>query len=75
MECINATSLRRKSGQMGHPAFVAGATKLIIPLEPNIRRIQMKKQSWGFAPSFSAHVRSHGKPGQVGEQGAPVQFP
>jgi hypothetical protein len=23
MECINATSLRRKSGQMGHPAFVA----------------------------------------------------
>jgi hypothetical protein len=24
MECINATSLRRKSGQMGHPAFVAG---------------------------------------------------
>ena len=23
MKCINATSLRRKSGQMGHPAFVA----------------------------------------------------
>jgi hypothetical protein len=23
MRCINATSLRRKSGQMGHPAFVA----------------------------------------------------
>jgi hypothetical protein len=25
MECINATSLRRKSGQLGHPALVAGA--------------------------------------------------
>jgi hypothetical protein len=25
MEGINATSLRRKSGQMGHPTFVAGA--------------------------------------------------
>jgi hypothetical protein len=25
MKCINATSLRRKSGQMGHPTFVAGA--------------------------------------------------
>src|ERR1700678_4497677 len=24
MECINAKSLRRKSGQMGHPAFVSG---------------------------------------------------
>src|ERR1700677_4793428 len=24
MECLDATSLRRKSGQMGHPAFVAG---------------------------------------------------
>jgi len=24
-ECINATSLRRKSGQMGHPTLVAGA--------------------------------------------------
>ena len=24
MECINATSLRRKSGQVGHPRFVAG---------------------------------------------------
>jgi hypothetical protein len=23
MECINAKSLRRKSGQMGHPAFVS----------------------------------------------------
>jgi hypothetical protein len=43
-------------------------SKLIIPLEPNVRRIQMKKHSWGFAPSFSAHVRS-------GEHGAPVQFP
>jgi hypothetical protein len=23
MECVNATSLHRKPGQMGHPAFVA----------------------------------------------------
>jgi hypothetical protein len=28
----------------------------------------------GFARSFSAWVRSHGKPGQVGEPGAPVHF-
>jgi len=27
------------------------------------------------APSFSSQVRSHGKPGRVGEPGAPVQFP
>jgi len=26
-------------------------------------------------PSFLAHVRSHGMPGQVGERGAPVQSP
>jgi hypothetical protein len=62
MECINATSLRRKSGKWG--------TQL-----SRISSRTMEKQSWGFAPSFSAHVRSHGKPGQVGEQGAPVQFP
>jgi hypothetical protein len=24
MECLNAASLRRKSGQVGHPAFVVG---------------------------------------------------
>jgi hypothetical protein len=30
MECINATNLRRKSGQMGHPAFVAGIAKTIV---------------------------------------------
>jgi hypothetical protein len=28
----------------------------------------------GLRPSFSAQVRSHGKPGQVGEPGAPVRF-
>jgi hypothetical protein len=28
MECINATNLHRKSGQMGHPTFVAGAGSL-----------------------------------------------
>jgi hypothetical protein len=30
MEYINATSLRRKSGQMGHPAFVAGVAKAVV---------------------------------------------
>jgi hypothetical protein len=30
MECINATRLRRKSGQMGHPAVVAGLAKTIV---------------------------------------------
>jgi hypothetical protein len=29
-------------------------------------------RSWGYAPSFSAQVRPHGKPGQVGEPGAPL---
>jgi hypothetical protein len=29
----------------------------------------------GLRPSFSAQVRSHGKPGQVGEPGAPVPIP
>jgi hypothetical protein len=34
MECINATSLDRKSGQTGHPAFVAGQVgKKLQPLE------------------------------------------
>jgi hypothetical protein len=32
----------------------------------------VKSSGGGFAPSFSAQVRSHGKPGQVGEPGAPV---
>jgi hypothetical protein len=32
MECINATSLRRKSGQMGHPALVAGVAKTMPSL-------------------------------------------
>jgi hypothetical protein len=31
MKCINATSLHRKSGQMGHPAFVAGGGKPQVP--------------------------------------------
>src|ERR1700689_5342009 len=32
MECLNATSLRRKSGKMGHPTFVAGAGNRVIAL-------------------------------------------
>ena len=36
------------------------------------RRNERKSFGW-LRQSFSAHVRSHGKPGQVGERGAPVQ--
>ena len=32
MECINATTFRRKSGQMGHPAIVAGVARTIVGL-------------------------------------------
>jgi hypothetical protein len=32
MECINATSLHRKSGQMGHPALVYDRWSLTGPL-------------------------------------------
>src|SRR6202161_2616187 len=38
MECINAKSLRRKSGQMGHPACVAGVAKL-WPFQPERARV------------------------------------
>jgi len=39
MGCINATSLRRKSGQMGHPAFVAGVAKTMLrPLDSILNR-------------------------------------
>jgi hypothetical protein len=37
------------------------------------RTIKVKTME-GLRPSFSAQVRSHGKPGQVGEPGAPVQL-
>ena len=33
-----------------------------------------KARLTAFGRSFSAQVRSHGKPGQVGEPGAPVLF-
>jgi hypothetical protein len=33
MGCSNATSLRRKSGQMGHPALVAGVAKTRVPVQ------------------------------------------
>jgi hypothetical protein len=34
--------------------------------------VEIAKALVGLRPSFSAQVRSHGKPGQVGEPGAPV---
>jgi hypothetical protein len=47
MECINATSLHRKSGQMGHPAFVAGeASCHPSPTSP-------WTESWGLAPRLN----------------------
>jgi hypothetical protein len=44
MECINATSLRRKSGQMGHPA-VNGPTELSSRPGPD------------FLPHIAGHSR------------------
>jgi hypothetical protein len=37
MECINATSLHRKLGQMGHPIFVAGGAKTLVGFARLIR--------------------------------------
>ena len=53
MELAEPTELRRKSGVWGTPGSATGRS--------------FQEHWWGFAPSFSSHVR-------FGERGAPV-FP
>src|ERR1700679_1214759 len=51
VECINATSLRRKSGQMGHPAIVACVAKTIVA-SPIIFGPRTLWRTWGTRPSL-----------------------
>jgi hypothetical protein len=51
MDCINATSLRRKSGQMGHPAFVAVAKTQVWFFQRESFRT-LHKRSKGLRPVF-----------------------
>ena len=62
MECINATSLRRKSGRMGHPTFVAsshagsqGGVRWVVfsNILPWRGEITHKTAVWGFVLLFS----------------------
>jgi hypothetical protein len=68
MKCINATNLRRKSGQWGTQRYRRFREKGLRAdsYEERICGIQQMR-SWGCAPSFSAQVRWC-------EPGAPVLF-
>jgi hypothetical protein len=63
MKFANANNLHRKSGK-AHHSFGDMDRQVHGRSSKSIRNI-----------SFSAHVRSHGKPGRVGERGAPVLPP
>ena len=50
MDCINATSLRRKSGQMGHPTFVAGAGNRVIAVPTRAAIRLLPRHAPRYAP-------------------------
>ena len=50
MDCINATSLRRKSGQMGHPTFVAGAENRVIAVPTRAAIRLLPRHAPRYAP-------------------------
>jgi len=54
MECINATRLRRKSGQRGHPALVAGVAKTMVRLRPLDLILIPRALAQGLKPSWVA---------------------
>ena len=60
MELAEPTELRRKSGVWGTPGSATDRS--------------FQEHWWGFAPSFSSHVRPAARRGRFGERGAPV-FP
>jgi hypothetical protein len=61
MKCINATSLRRKSGQWGTPTFVAGAGgRVIAPLTCH-RQVGSLGMTKGRVALISAAVTGDGQ--------------
>src|ERR1700684_1579989 len=75
MKCINATGLRRKSGRMGHPTFVAGAGagSLRSQLAPASRLLGMT--SWGGIPSEHLLPEFEGVSPALVAEGVELQVP